>query len=81
MTQLLAWLDPLDPAALTPIDAAMYLRDVVVASLPGSWSWQLAGYRPASLHVADGRGIELVARARVPGGVDIAVSPTAVAGG
>jgi len=73
---LLAWLAALDPAALTPIDAAMYVRDVVVAGLPGQWTWELASYRPAAVAVHDAAGdIRIVARARSTGGVEIALPP------
>jgi hypothetical protein len=74
VAQLLTWLAALDATALTPIDAALYLRDVVVASMPGGWTWELASYRPAALAVRDRSGdIRLVARAHPGGGVEIAL--------
>lgn len=74
---LLAWLAALDPAALTPLDAAMYLRDVVVAKLPGHWTWEIDGYRPAALVVMDAAGeVRIVAKARPGGGVEIALPPS-----
>ncbi|HEU4732476.1 MAG TPA: hypothetical protein VFT22_31490, partial [Kofleriaceae bacterium] len=73
---LLAWLAALDPAALTPIDAAMYLRDVVIGTLPGRWTWELASYRPAGLVVTDAPGeIRIVATAHPGGGVTVTLPP------
>lgn len=73
---LLAWLAALDPAALTPLDAAMYVRDVVVAKLPGRWTWQITGYRPAALAVLDAAGeVRIVATARPGGGIELALAP------
>ena len=76
---LLAWLAALDPAELTPLDAAMYLRDVVLAKLPGHRTWELDGYRPAALAVVDPAGeVRVVATARPGGGVEISLPPIEV---
>jgi uncharacterized protein YqcC (DUF446 family) len=73
---LVAWLAALDPAELTPLDAAMYLRDTVLAKLPVRWTWELASYRPAALVVMDPAGeVRVAAKARPGGGVEIALSP------
>ncbi|HSN26729.1 MAG TPA: tetratricopeptide repeat protein [Kofleriaceae bacterium] len=64
---LMAWLSALDPAAVSPIDAAMWIFDKLRQP---DWSWAISSLKPAAITLWPLR-IEI--RARAGGGVTVRV--------